>query len=81
MKFGPLYHLTRKSLGLSQQKLALSVGVSQATLSRIETDAQEPGAECFIMLARLTDSAGSERAKARLLNFLWNGDSTDEVNQ
>lgn len=47
----------REAKGLSQRDLALSAGVTQAQVSRIEADEREPVAGTLFALARALDAS------------------------
>lgn len=47
----------RRRLGLTQDELALRLGTTQATVSRWETDNQEPRGPARIVLSQLAEEA------------------------
>lgn len=59
-KVGPIIKNKRESIGISQNQLAKKAGISQASLSALESETKNPSVETIFLLAAALDCSISE---------------------
>lgn len=59
-RVGPIIKAKRESIGISQNQLAKKAGISQASLSALESETKNPSVETIFLLAAALDCSVSE---------------------